>query len=271
MSDIVLFEHPLSSYAQKIKIALREKGVAFATRVPEGLGAAEADPVLAALGVGRVFVGHTVQASASQDPRGTMAYQVPSMSTARFDVLADVDVDGLGLREVPAVHGITTECEGHSVVKLDVGHSRSMDFMADMVDCALDREAAEAMLRQRGPQCVMAFHHQLTPVLLLRAKPALTARLLARPFLVHLIREIRAAASRAPQGTPGVHLMRTVLRRMALAGQSYSSDTMTVLQSLLSAPRRLQLLEEWRARHEDYTFAYEGQDIVAHRAPFHKN
>jgi len=49
MSDIVLFEHPLSSYAQKIKIALREKGVAFATRVPEGLGAAEADPALAAL------------------------------------------------------------------------------------------------------------------------------------------------------------------------------------------------------------------------------
>jgi RNA polymerase-associated protein len=49
MSDIVLYEHPLSSYAQKIKIALREKGVAFTTRVPEGLGAATADPALAAL------------------------------------------------------------------------------------------------------------------------------------------------------------------------------------------------------------------------------
>lgn len=33
-----LYEHPLSSYAQKVKIALREKGVAFAAAVPTDLG-----------------------------------------------------------------------------------------------------------------------------------------------------------------------------------------------------------------------------------------
>ena len=35
---MILFEHPLSPYAQKIKIALREKDVAFELRLPEGLG-----------------------------------------------------------------------------------------------------------------------------------------------------------------------------------------------------------------------------------------
>ena len=33
-----LYEHPLSSYAQKVKIALREKGVAFTVETPAGLG-----------------------------------------------------------------------------------------------------------------------------------------------------------------------------------------------------------------------------------------
>ncbi len=32
---IVLYEHPLSPYAQKVKIALREKGVAFEPRIPD--------------------------------------------------------------------------------------------------------------------------------------------------------------------------------------------------------------------------------------------
>ncbi|WP_417515826.1 glutathione S-transferase family protein [Minwuia sp.] len=36
--DMLLYEHPLSSYAQKIKIALREKGIDFSAEVPEGLG-----------------------------------------------------------------------------------------------------------------------------------------------------------------------------------------------------------------------------------------
>ena len=36
---LVLFEHPLSPYAQKNKIALREKGVEFQSRLPAGVGA----------------------------------------------------------------------------------------------------------------------------------------------------------------------------------------------------------------------------------------
>ena len=36
---LVLYEHPLSPYAQKVKIALREKGIAFEVRMPEGIGA----------------------------------------------------------------------------------------------------------------------------------------------------------------------------------------------------------------------------------------
>lgn len=36
---LTLYDHPLSPYAQKVKIALREKGVAFETVSPGGLGA----------------------------------------------------------------------------------------------------------------------------------------------------------------------------------------------------------------------------------------
>lgn len=36
---ITLYDHPLSPYAQKVKIALREKGVAFEAMMPGGLGA----------------------------------------------------------------------------------------------------------------------------------------------------------------------------------------------------------------------------------------
>ena len=49
MSDVTLYEHPLSSYAQKIKIALREKGVDFKTLLPEGLGSGQPNPAFAAL------------------------------------------------------------------------------------------------------------------------------------------------------------------------------------------------------------------------------
>jgi glutathione S-transferase len=35
---ITLFEHPLSPYAQKVKIALREKGIEFELALPDGLG-----------------------------------------------------------------------------------------------------------------------------------------------------------------------------------------------------------------------------------------
>ncbi len=35
---IILYEHPLSPYAQKTKIALREKGIEFETRTPDVSG-----------------------------------------------------------------------------------------------------------------------------------------------------------------------------------------------------------------------------------------
>ena len=34
---MLLYEHPLSSYAQKVKIALREKGLKFDVETPQGL------------------------------------------------------------------------------------------------------------------------------------------------------------------------------------------------------------------------------------------
>src|SRR4051794_7474424 len=47
--SMLLYEHPVSSYAQKVKIALREKGVAFETEVPASLGTGRTDgPFVAA-------------------------------------------------------------------------------------------------------------------------------------------------------------------------------------------------------------------------------
>jgi glutathione S-transferase len=40
---MLLYEHPLSSYAQKVKIALREKAVAFERELPESFGTGRAD------------------------------------------------------------------------------------------------------------------------------------------------------------------------------------------------------------------------------------
>ena len=37
--SLILYEHPLSPYAQKVKIALREKGLAFEAVLPQGMGA----------------------------------------------------------------------------------------------------------------------------------------------------------------------------------------------------------------------------------------
>lgn len=42
---VTLYEHPLSSYAQKVKIMLREKGVAFDPVVPDSFGTARRDDV----------------------------------------------------------------------------------------------------------------------------------------------------------------------------------------------------------------------------------
>ena len=39
---VLVYDHPLSPYAQKVKIALAEKGVAFEARMPEGIGAGSA-------------------------------------------------------------------------------------------------------------------------------------------------------------------------------------------------------------------------------------
>lgn len=39
---MILHEHPFSPYAQKVKIALREKGITFEARVPEGMGTGSA-------------------------------------------------------------------------------------------------------------------------------------------------------------------------------------------------------------------------------------
>jgi glutathione S-transferase/RNA polymerase-associated protein len=46
---IVLYEHPLSPYAQKIRILLREKNVPFECRLPRRLGRGGDNPELAEL------------------------------------------------------------------------------------------------------------------------------------------------------------------------------------------------------------------------------
>lgn len=43
----LLYDHPLSSYSQKVKIALREKGVAFRAELPEGFGTGRRDGAFA--------------------------------------------------------------------------------------------------------------------------------------------------------------------------------------------------------------------------------
>jgi glutathione S-transferase len=45
---MLLYEHPLSSYAQKVKIALREKGLDFTVETPQALGSGKADGKFAA-------------------------------------------------------------------------------------------------------------------------------------------------------------------------------------------------------------------------------
>ncbi len=45
---MILYDHPLSSYAQKVKIALREKGVAFERMLPDGFGTGRRDTDFAA-------------------------------------------------------------------------------------------------------------------------------------------------------------------------------------------------------------------------------
>lgn len=42
--SVTVYEHPLSPYAQKVKIALDEKGVAYETRMPVAIGTGQPDP-----------------------------------------------------------------------------------------------------------------------------------------------------------------------------------------------------------------------------------
>ena len=42
--SLIIYEHPLSPYAQKVKIALDEKGVAYETRMPVAIGSGQPDP-----------------------------------------------------------------------------------------------------------------------------------------------------------------------------------------------------------------------------------
>jgi glutathione S-transferase len=44
---LIVYEHPLSPYAQKVKIALREKGVEFEAKLPDGIGAGAAQGAFA--------------------------------------------------------------------------------------------------------------------------------------------------------------------------------------------------------------------------------
>jgi len=45
---MLLYEHPLSSYAQKVKIALREKSLVFDKETPSAIGSGKADGPFAA-------------------------------------------------------------------------------------------------------------------------------------------------------------------------------------------------------------------------------
>ena len=41
--SLIVYEHPLSPYAQKVKISLDEKGVPYETRMPAAIGSGQPD------------------------------------------------------------------------------------------------------------------------------------------------------------------------------------------------------------------------------------
>ncbi len=65
---VIVYDHPLSPYGQKVKIALAEKGVEFATRMPEAIGSGHSD-------------GEFAQAS----PRGEVPALICEDGTCIFD------------------------------------------------------------------------------------------------------------------------------------------------------------------------------------------
>lgn len=65
---MILYDHPLSSYAQKVKIALREKGVAFERILPDDFGTGRRDT-----------------AFATANPRGEVPVLLPDDKTPIFE------------------------------------------------------------------------------------------------------------------------------------------------------------------------------------------
>ena len=66
--SIIVYDHPLSPYAQKVKIALIEKGIEFEARLPEGIGS-----------------GATADVFTSASPRGEVPALVEGDDVALFD------------------------------------------------------------------------------------------------------------------------------------------------------------------------------------------
>ena len=64
---MLLYEHPLSSYAQKVKIALREKGLDFKVETPAALGSGK----VAAVGAWYPVSGQALKAVAGSKPLPT--------------------------------------------------------------------------------------------------------------------------------------------------------------------------------------------------------
>lgn len=65
---MILYDHPLSSYAQKVKIALREKGIAFERMLPDDFGTGRRDTAFAAA-----------------NPRGEVPVLLPDGKTPIFE------------------------------------------------------------------------------------------------------------------------------------------------------------------------------------------
>jgi hypothetical protein len=96
MSSLILYEHPLSPYAQKCKISLYEKGVDFALRTPT------------AIGTGQVDSGFLVAS-----PSG----EVPALVHGDFSVFDSTVILALGLSQTvaPGIAYTGSQTEGGSV------------------------------------------------------------------------------------------------------------------------------------------------------------
>ena len=81
---ITLYDHPFSPYAQKVKISLREKGLAFEAPMPGGLGAGGAQgafPVTEALA--REILSLPMYPELSEDQIGRVAEAIADFAVAR--------------------------------------------------------------------------------------------------------------------------------------------------------------------------------------------